>query len=360
MQTTETRHTVPEATTLAGGVCKIGILAIDGHSRICGCSEEAARLVGMQSKTLLGRTTERLPTPLHQLIQETLSTRADLACRRVALSTLDGTPMEVSATTTCCLAEDGTCTGVLLELTDPAAAAELRAAMQRLDRLASVGTLSASMAHEIKNALVAVNTFVETLVERNRDSELATLVLRELRRIDCVLSQMLKFAGGAKPIFTKLSVRPVLENCLRLMEPQLLAKRIAQSRRFEAASDVVYGDDYQLQQVVLNLFLNAVAAMEPDGRLTVSTFTGASAAAPPTAPGSPDGSLEVVISDTGMGIPPESLERIFEPFYSTKPQGTGLGLTITRRIIEEHHGTIRVESELTKGTTFRITLPLAT
>lgn len=360
MRTTETCHTVPEATRLVGGICKIGILAIEGQDRICGCNEEAARLVGMQSKTLLGRRTECLPTPLQQLIQETLSARADLACRRVALSSVDGTPVEVSATTTCCLAGDGACTGVLLELTDLAAAAELRAAMKRLERLASVGTLSASMAHEIKNALVAVNTFAETLVERNQDSELASLVVRELRRIDSVLSQMLKFAGGAKPIFTTLSVRPVLENCLRLMEPQFQAKRIAQSRCFEAASDVVHGDDYQLQQVFLNLFLNAVAAMEPDGRLTVSTRTGHSADAPPITPGFPNAFLEVMISDTGMGMAPETLERIFEPFYSTKPQGTGLGLTITRRIIEEHHGTIRVESELAKGTAFRITLPLAT
>ncbi len=360
MRTTETSHTVPEAIRLGGRVCKTGILAIDEQGRIVGCNEEAARLIGLESRRLLGRTTERLPPPLEQLIQETLSARTDLAGRRLAFSAIAGNPVEVSATATCSLAEDGACTGVLLALTDLAAAAAFRTGMQRLDRLASIGTLSASMAHEIKNALVAVNTFVETLLERNRDSELAGLVVRELRRVDSVLSQMLKFGGGAKPTFTKLSVRPVLENCLRLMEPQLQAKRIEGHRHFDAASDVVQGDDYQLQQAFLNLFLNAVAAMEPDGRLTVSTLTGGNPGAPSGPPDSPGPFLEVTISDTGMGMAPETLERIFEPFYSTKPQGTGLGLTITHRIIEEHHGTIRVESELAKGTTFRITLPLAT
>jgi signal transduction histidine kinase len=230
--------------------------------------------------------------------------------------------------------------------------------IQRLDRLASIGTLSAGLAHEIKNALVAVTTFVQDLVERNKDSELAELVSRELRRIDSIVSQMLNFAGPPRPSFAVASVHGIVDQCLRLIHPQLEAKQIHLHRAFGATRDGVEGDEYQLEQALLNVFLNALAAMDAQGQLDVETSISErhlqSAASLASGP-----SLFLTISDSGAGIPPENLSRLFEPFFSTKPHGTGLGLPITRRIIVEHRGEITVESELGKGTTFRIILPLA-
>lgn len=359
MPETETSQSVPEPLSLGAIACETGVVAIDGRGRICGCNKEAARLAALDADAAPGRAIEVLPPLLQELIGDTLAARSGIAGRRMILSGRDGSAVEVSATTTCCMAENGTCAGVIVVLSDIAAVAERRAGMQRLDRLASLGTLSASMAHEIRNALVAVNTFVQDLAERNRDSELAELAVQELQRIDSILRQILKSAGPAKTAFCRVSVRRVLEHSLRLMAPELQARRIELRRRFDAAQDMVQGDDYQLEQAFLNILLNAVAAMERGGHLTVSTAAAEPEERADSAAEMPGACLRVEIADTGVGMSSENLERVFEPFYTTKPQGTGLGLAITRRIVEEHGGTIRAESELAKGTTFRVTLPLA-
>ena len=195
--------------------------------------------------------------------------------------------------------------------------------IQRLDRLASIGTLSAGLAHEIKNALVAVTTFVQDLVERNKDSELAELVSRELRRIDSIVSQMLNFAGPPRPSFAVASVHGIVDQCLRLIHPQLEAKQIHLHRAFGATRDGVEGDEYQLEQALLNVFLNALAAMDAQGQLDVETSIS-------------ERHLQSAASSVGTvaipdhfrfraGIPPENLSRLFEPFFSTKPHGTGFG-----------------------------------
>jgi signal transduction histidine kinase len=145
---------------------------------------------------------------------------------------------------------------------------------------------------------------------------------------------------------------------LRLVQPQLERKSVEVSRSFQAAPDLVQGDDYQLEQAFVNLFLNALEALGPNGTLSVATEV-CSAQAKSARPGaSMEGpQLRVTIKDTGAGIPPENMARLFEPFFTTKPKGTGLGLPITRRIILEHRGDISVQSRPGQGTTFQILLP---
>ena len=145
------------------------------------------------------------------------------------------------------------------------------------------------------------------------------------------------------------------------MQPQLEGKAIALSRSFQAAPDRLNGDDYQLQQAFVNLFLNALEAMGPNGTLSVATETISADARPARRGASADrAQLRVAVKDNGAGIPPENLARLFEPFFTTKPDGTGLGLPITRRIILEHRGTITVESQPGQGTAFQVLLPTAT
>src|SRR5207245_8400399 len=156
-------------------------------------------------------------------------------------------------------------------LADSHAAGRREQELRRLDRLASIGTLSASMAHEIKNALVAGKTFIDLLLEKHQDAELVEIVRREMGRIDSIVSQMLRFAVPAKPTFSTIRLHEILDHSLRLVQPQLEGKSISLSRSFQAASDLVNGDDYQLQQAFVNLFLNALEAMGPNGTLTVAT-----------------------------------------------------------------------------------------
>jgi signal transduction histidine kinase len=137
-----------------------------------------------------------------------------------------------------------------------------------------------------------------------------------------------------------------------MVQHQLAGKFISLNRSFSATPDAVYGNGHQLEQVFVNLLLNAVEASSPKGSLTIATEL-VTAASP--RPGHPH--VRITVADTGMGIAAENLDRMFEPFFTTKQDGTGLGLPITRRIIQEHQGHISVQSEPNIGTTFSILLP---
>jgi signal transduction histidine kinase len=221
--------------------------------------------------------------------------------------------------------------------------------MRRLDRLASLGMLSAGMAHEIKNCLVAINTFVGQLLEKGEDREFSETVRRELRRIDTLVSQMLRFAAPGKNEFATVHVHDLLDHSLRLVEHQFNSKLISLDRRYTAAPDTVSGDEYQLQQAFMNLLLNAIEATGMNGALTVSTEIGEEQPR--------ERRVRIHIQDNGAGIPPENLTRLFEPFFTTKKNGTGLGLAICQRIVLEHGGSITAQSEVRKGATFSISLP---
>ncbi|HSY74097.1 MAG TPA: ATP-binding protein [Dongiaceae bacterium] len=221
--------------------------------------------------------------------------------------------------------------------------------LQRLDQLAGLGLLSAGMAHEIKNGLTAIQTFIELLLQKGEDRELAEVVGRELKRIDSLVSQMLRFAAPGRNAFASVNVHILLDHSLLLVEHQISGKLISLKRDFKAAPDTVRGDEYQLQQAFMNLLFNAIEAMGMSGELTVTTEIASDA----------NGArqLQIKVQDTGVGISPENLGRLFEPFFTTKKNGTGLGLAISQRIVNEHGGQISAQSESNKGSTFSILLP---
>jgi two-component system sensor histidine kinase AtoS len=296
-----------------------------------------------------------LPAPLPELLAETMRERRPLPNRHILLPAPDGAQFTVRISTTPMLAPDGQPTGAVAVLHDLTPARLLDDSLRRMDRLASIGTLSASMAHEVKNAMVAIKTFVDLLIKKNQDAALADVVGKEMRRIDSIVSQMLRFAGPAKPAFTQIHVHHLLEESLCLVQHHLEGRRIRLVRDFQADPDTLRGDLYQLEQAFLNLFFNALEAMGANGELRVSTEL--LPAGGPDTPRAP--ALRVHVHDTGIGIAPENLDRLFDPFFTTKPNGTGLGLPITRRIVQEHQGAISVASELNQGTTFTLTLPSA-
>jgi signal transduction histidine kinase len=228
------------------------------------------------------------------------------------------------------------------------APADLQENLRRLDRLANLGLVSASIAHEIKNGLVSINVFIELLLQKGEDQEMTEVVRRELKRIDTLVTQMLRFSAPKPKAFAQVHIHQLLDHSIRLLEHQMSGRMIELERDYQAASDTLNADESQLQQAFMNLLLNAVEAVGNNGELTVRTenITG------------PDGArrLKISISDTGMGIKPENLARMFEPFFTTKKNGTGLGLSITRRIIEEHRGVIEVQSVTGKGSTFILSM----
>lgn len=288
-----------------------------------------------------------LPQPLLDLAEEALRAPGGVASAALAVAAKDGSALNFQANA---LRLPGRQTDVVLVLHDVGPAQRVEPLLLQADRLANVGAISASMAHEVRNAMVACRTFVDLLLEKHQDSELAALVRREMKRIDDMISRMLKHSSTAPGKRALLHVHEVLEEALRLLEPQFADKSLTVERSFAAAPDALEGDEHQLQQAFMNLLLNACEAAPSEGKLRAETYS---------APGH-DGTVAgvyVTITDNGGGIAQEILPRLFQPFFTTKPEGTGLGLAVTQRIVKEHRGTITVESQPGQGASFRLFLP---
>jgi two-component system, LuxR family, sensor kinase FixL len=223
-------------------------------------------------------------------------------------------------------------------------------------KLASVGELAASVAHELNNPLGTVRLRVESVLGRTPADDprrrALEIVEQEARRMGDLVANLLQFARrGAEQIST-VDVRQELAKAVELIHHHLRKHLVTVVQEFAAETPALYADRQKLRQVFLNLLTNAADAMPQGGTLTLRT-------APATLEGGRSGVL-IEFADTGVGIPAELLDKATEAFFTTKEEGkgTGLGLAICRRVVQEHQGTIRIDSEEGKGTTVRLVLPL--
>jgi two-component system nitrogen regulation sensor histidine kinase GlnL len=339
---------------------ELGVVAVDAQEQVIVFNEAAARLTRLEAGEVLRHPLQVLPNPLQQLLRETAGTGLPVVDRRLVLHAGSAHRRVVGATTSRWGEGTPGSVAVLAVMQDLTAAQELEWRTTRLQRLASVGTLSAGVAHEIKNALVAIKSFSDLLLEKGEDLEMANLVGREVSRIDSLVSQLLRFAGPSRPVFSEVRVHDSLENCLQLVQRQVKTRKLDLAVHLEAREDRVHGDARQLEQAFLNLLLNAIDVLGEAGNLTVTTQVSVGTEfVSKFEPKNRRPQLHVLIRDSGPGIPPEILPNLFKPFITSKPGGTGLGLAITRRIIRGHQGTITVETAVGQGTTFKIALPLS-
>jgi signal transduction histidine kinase len=331
-----------------------GTFTVDTSRIVTAFSRGAEAITGISAREILGSGLRALPAPLRDLVEEAFAAPGELSERKILLPRTGGQRVSLQIHAIPQSNQKNQVTGVVIWFQDLSAFRKLDSTARRLDRLAQTGVLAASAAHEIKNALVAIRTFIEVLLERNQEAELSNLVSHEIQRIDSILSQLLRFTGPAAAVMSPLHLHEVLENSLKLIHHKLGAHQIKLGRSFKAANDLIKGDEKQLRQAFINLFLNAIDAMRLKGNLKVTTDLDASGVWSDNI----SSQLVLIIADSGAGIAPEDLPHLYEPFFTTKTDGTGLGLPITRRVIQEHGGTIDVRSELGRGTSFKITLPL--
>jgi signal transduction histidine kinase/putative methionine-R-sulfoxide reductase with GAF domain len=233
-----------------------------------------------------------------------------------------------------------------------AALRKTEAQLIRSEKLAALGQLAAGIAHEIRNPLTSINILIHSLTEHlpsgNSDREDLKVIEEEINRINEIVDQFLRFARPAPPLLEKAEIVPIFEETLQLLRPQIEKAKILVKKEFEALP-LITVDKEQIKQVILNLLMNAIQAMPRGGELSMSGRF------------SKDGCwVELTVQDSGVGIPLEDLEKFFDPFFSTKEGGIGLGLSIAHRIIDQHHGKIEVESAPGKGTLFTISLPVFT
>ena len=226
-------------------------------------------------------------------------------------------------------------------------------------KLASVGQLAAGVAHEINNPLTGVLSYSSFLLKRAADKpefkEDLEVIVRETQRCREIVKGLLDFSRQSPPEKHPTDVNDVIERAVQIVHAQLAAHRVEIHKDLHADLPVVPADANQIQQVIVNLLLNANDAIGDDGG-TVTLTTGIRASS--SGVGARKGDIEICVRDTGCGIPAAHLGRIFEPFFSTKGRkGTGLGLAVVWGIMEKHNGRVEVESEVGKGTTFRVLLP---
>jgi two-component system nitrogen regulation sensor histidine kinase GlnL len=256
--------------------------------------------------------------------------------------------------------------GTALVIQDLSYQKKLEDEARRSETLARLGGLVAGLAHEIKNPLGGIKGAAQLLAQRFSDQpevdEYTGVMIREIDRLTRLVEQLLTLGALPTPAHQSLNVHKVIHEVLSLMETELSAKQIVVRLKIDPSLPDVRGDEAQLTHVFLNLVKNAMEAMPDNGTLTITTRMETDFhilwRAVRGGPADLDKFLRVEFADTGTGFPHTDIERVFEPFFSTKPRGTGLGLAICQRIVATHGGDIRVENRRGGGGLVTVTLPL--
>jgi PAS domain S-box-containing protein len=227
----------------------------------------------------------------------------------------------------------------------------------RMDRLVSLGKLASGIGHELRNPLAGIKTTAQALSEEmsNEDSkrEYLNRITKEIDRLNELLKTFFSFAKPQKLNLVYCYVKDIINEIIPFLIKEIADKGIRFVESYHPRLPSIKVDKNQMHQVFLNLFLNAIQAMPNGGELKIEVT--------PVNPNSSEGPkqnfIKIVVSDTGKGIPSHLVDRIFDPFFTTKPKGIGLGLSITYQIIKKHGGTIKVDSQWERGTSFVINLP---
>ncbi len=230
------------------------------------------------------------------------------------------------------------------------------AEMLHAEHLATLGELAAGLAHEIRNPLAGIAGAIEIITKDfpkdHPDREVLEDLRQEVRRIEKIINDLLVYARPKPPQLGRSDIKETIARTLQLARQQTGARKIEFSIQIAPQIPPFLADSEQIHQVLLNLVLNGIQAIEQEGKISIEASLREGEGPHPS------GYVEIAVADNGQGIPPEHLTRIFRPFYTTKRGGTGLGLSLCRRIIAAHGGTLVAESELRKGSRFTIRIPL--
>lgn len=333
-----------------------GVIAIGANGRITLFNPAAERMTGLDAKSVRLGPISHLPANLARALEATLADGKPRIQPETMISDATGRLTPISYSTYALRDQSGAALGAVAIFADLTSLKDLEAERRRAERLASFGALASGIAHEIKNPLVAIKTFAELLPERFSEEDFredfSKVVVREIERIDDLVARLRGLAAPTMHPLAPLDLREPIEDTLALLRAQLEQKGIRLHRLYDPSLPPVAGDAAQLKQLFLNLFMNALEAMEPGGELTVelqARFRGGAS------------TVLAKVSDTGTGIPEALLGKIFDPFVTTKSRGSGLGLAICRRITDAHGATIRAENNPTgRGSTIAITFPAVT
>ncbi|NQU07700.1 MAG: GAF domain-containing protein [Candidatus Abyssubacteria bacterium] len=361
-----------------------GLIATDRRQIIDTCNDKARHILRLPLQGVLNRRMDVLPPPLREMLANTLEGKATYSNHEVQILSGGDSIAYLNAATSLIKDENDEVTGALLVFTDLTEIKLLESEMWRADKLASLGTLAAGMAHEIKNPLVSIKTFAQLLPTRYEDKDFrdtfSSITIEEVERINNIVEKLLEFARPTAPLFESVDMIEIIEEVLLLLTAEFTKHSVTVLRDFEMSSAPIIGDKAQLKQAMLNLCLNGMQAIQETGngiggelKITVGfrkrrhqgggslsadeisqIFYGTEVAA-----SAEDAeTLVMKIHDSGRGIGRKALAKIFDPFFTTKEKGLGLGLAVVHGIVKEHSGNISVDSQENAGTEFIVSLPV--
>jgi PAS domain S-box-containing protein len=336
------------------------IVVADAAGRIVLVNARTETMFGFARAELIGQPVETLiPAPLRE--RHIAHRGAYMAAPRIRsmgqgldLAGLkkDGTEFPVEVSLSYVQTSEGT--RAIAFVTDISERVAFQRAARQADKLAALGTLSAGIAHEINNPIGIISSRVEVMMleaaedglpaEVRKDLE---VILRHARRVAAITQGLLSFARQSSGTRGPVSLSAVAEEIVELVRKDMSRARVQVTTKLDEATPTFLADANAIGQVVLNLLTNARSAMPDGGEITIETSHLVAAR-----------SVRLTVRDTGSGIPADLLPKIFDPFFTTKSDGTGLGLSISHGIVQDHHGTLDVRSEVAKGSTFTLTFPL--
>jgi PAS domain S-box-containing protein len=352
-----------------------GLVTLNMEGCIVKWNDMAARVTGYPVEEVEGRLCRELfaSNPAFvRLLLDGIQGKGVWWERGVSFIRRDGREVPLEINTSLLEDEAGQITGLLGVFRDLSLVRELEQRLRRADRLAAVGRMAAMVAHEIKNPLVALKTFVEMVPRRAKDpafiARFQDIVPKEVDRVNAIMEDLLELSRPPRISPRPLYVHEVIARCVALYEQQAAQRSITIVQDLAPALPQVRADPEYLLRAMGNLVINAIQAMAAGGKLTIRTGGGVPwqsslvettthidlRAAADTA----QSFVFIAVVDTGTGMTPEQLDSLFTPFFTTKEKGTGLGLALTHKIIEEHQGYLHVESQFGVGSTFTILLPV--
>ncbi len=340
-----------------------GVIVVGSNGRITLCNPAAEAITGFSQRQAQGAEFEKLfalETTLIEMLAKTIHTGITISDHENVVVRSTGRITPVAVTCYPLVEGSGENIGAILTLKDITYIRELEAAVRQADRLSTLGTLAAGLAHEVKNPLGGIKGAAQ-LLEREfaPGSEMldyTKVMIRETERIDHIIRELLELASPRALKLAPVNLHRVLGDILLLQKQAVADQEIAIIQHFDPSIPDIMADEEMLTRLFLNLIRNAIDAMGNDGRLTVTSRVLSDYRMTQNRRNSRMVAIEVC--DDGPGIPQADLENIWTPFFSTKSTGTGLGLTICHKIVSEHRGMIKAESDPGHGTKFTVLLPL--
>jgi two-component system NtrC family sensor kinase len=331
------------------------VIAIDMEKEITSINKRTEELFHLKRKNVLGqKVADVFGAEIIQLVDLAIDL-GDLIDKEIRQSRKDGSQLTLGITSSWLRDHQNNRIGVVFIVRDLTEGKRTEELIRRMDRLTSIGQLSAGIAHEIRNPLASISLNVQMLSKKlaldDAAKNIVSDTLEGIDRIKSLVKGMLDFAKPSTPALKRGSMSRVLRNSIALLHSQLRKKSI--EVKLDLAEDLpeIVFDEHQIQQVLVNLLLNGLEAMSDGGSIRIKSNIAKDQKKRRR-------HLALHIMDTGGGIPPANLSKIFDPFFTTKPEGTGLGLSIVHKILDQHHASIDVVSEETRGTTFILRFPL--